>query len=86
MPADAPAGLTVTDVARRYRISPDKARAWIRRGELPAINTGTAGRPRFVVTPEALAAFEQSRRAAASPPRPPRRRRWPPGKDYFPDL
>jgi hypothetical protein len=67
----ASAGWTVANVAARYRISPDKVRAWTNRGELVAINTATAlcGKPRWVVPPEALAAFEQ-RRAAQ-----PRRRR-----------
>ena len=36
---DAAAGLTVADVARRYRVSPDKVRGWIARGELIAINS-----------------------------------------------
>jgi hypothetical protein len=68
-------GLTVADVAARYRVSPDKVRAWIRRGELAAVNTADrlCGKPRFVVTEEALAAFEQSRNAAV--PAPPKRHR-----------
>jgi transposase len=68
-------GLTVRDVARRYRVSPDKVRGWIARGELPAVNTAAAlcGKPRWVVTPDALASFE--RRRAGRPP--PSRPRWP---------
>ena len=56
-------GLTVADVARRYRVSADKVRRWIRRGELHAVNTAAAActRPRFVVLPEALVKFEQRR-------------------------
>ena len=56
-------GLTVADVARRYRVSPDKVRAWIARGELRAVNTSTAlcGRPRRVISPDALAEFERRR-------------------------
>jgi hypothetical protein len=80
-------GLTVADVAARYRVGEDKVRAWIRRRELKAINTATAlcGKPRFVVLPDALVEFETSR-AAAEPPKPPRRRK----KridfvDYYPD-
>jgi hypothetical protein len=80
-----PRGLTVIDVSRRYRVSPDTVRAWIRSGELDAISTASArsGRPRFVVMPEALERFERGR-AAAVPPPPRRRRRA--RIDYFADL
>jgi hypothetical protein len=64
------AGYTVADVAARYRVSPDKVRAWIDRGELAAVNTAAnlCGRPRYVITPQALAAFEQGQRAAGPKP------------------
>jgi excisionase family DNA binding protein len=81
-------GLTVREVARRYRVSPDKVRGWIRRGELSALNTSDrrCARPRFVVTPEALAEFEQARSAATPPNSPPRRRRRITGQiDFYPD-
>jgi hypothetical protein len=73
-------------VARRYRVSPDKVRAWIRRGDLRAVNTAAlaCARPRFVVTPEALAEFERGR-ACGLPPKPPRKRRQPFQVDYYPD-
>jgi transposase len=79
------AGLTVRDVARRYRVGEDKVRGWIGRGELRAINTATAlcGRPRWVVPIEALTEFEQ-RRAGGPPPKPPRRRRPREAIDYYP--
>jgi len=79
-------GLTVADVARRYRVSPDKVRLWIKRGELFGINTAAAvcGRPRWVVPPEALAAFEQ-RRQGGPQPQPARRRRRAAATDYYPD-
>jgi hypothetical protein len=66
MSSETIAGLTVHDLAKRYRVSPDKVRNWIRKGELPAINTADrcCGRPRFVVTHEALAEFERGRQAA----------------------
>jgi hypothetical protein len=87
-PAAAPAqaGLTVADVARRYRVSPDKVRAWIKRGELSAINTAAAlcGKPRWVVMPEALSAFER-RRAGGPPPKPARRRKRTQEIDYYQD-
>ena len=59
-------GLTVADVAKRFRVSPDKVRTWIRRGELSAINTADRHcfRPRFVITADSLATFERSRQAA----------------------
>jgi hypothetical protein len=83
----APAGLTVADVARRYRVGPDKVRAWIDGGELKAVNTSAAlcGRPRWVIPPEALATFEQ-RRAGGPAPKPQRRRRRQTKEiDYFPN-
>jgi hypothetical protein len=78
--------LTVEDCARRYRVSPDKVRAWIALGELKAVNTAAAkcGKPRFVILPAALAEFERSR-AAGPPPKPARRRRQPAMVDFFPD-
>jgi hypothetical protein len=80
------AGLTTSDVARRYRVSEDKVRAWVRSGELPALNTASAlcGKPRFIITPEGLAQFERGR--AAAQPRPaPRRRRRSDEMDFYPD-
>ena len=84
-PAPA-AGLTVRDVARRYRVGEDKVRAWIARGELKAINTAAVlcGRPRWVVPVDALAEFER-RRAGGPPPKPQRRRRQPAPIDFYPD-
>jgi Helix-turn-helix domain len=81
-----PASLTVADVARRYRVSPDKVRAWIRSGELACVNTAAVlcARPRYVVLPEALIAFER-RRAGGPPPKPTRRRKRGEMVDYFPD-
>ena len=71
---DLPSGLTVKDVAKRYRVGREKVRGWINRGELKAINVAGAlcGKARYVILPDHLAAFED-RRAAASAPKPPRR-------------
>jgi hypothetical protein len=80
-------GLTVRDVASRYRVSPDKIRTWIRQGRLQAINTATflCGKPRFVILPHHLSEFEKER-AAGPPPKPPRRKRLPSDFiDYYPD-
>jgi hypothetical protein len=84
-PAPA-AGLTVADVARRYRVGEDKVHKWIYVGELTAVNTAAVlcGRPRWVVPAEALAEFER-RRAGGGPPKPPRRRRRKETVDYYPD-
>lgn len=87
MPADPNSrGLSVREVAARYRVGRDTVRAWIRSGLLPAINTGAAlcGRPRFVVLADGLAAFERLR-SAAEPPRPARRKRRSQLVDYYPD-
>lgn len=80
------AGLTVADVAKRYRVSPDKVRSWIAKGELVAINTASAlcGRPRWVVMVESLAEFER-RRVGGPTPKPSRRRRRSLQVDYYPD-
>jgi hypothetical protein len=80
-------GLTVADVARRYRVGEEKVRAWIACGELAAVNTASAlcGRPRWVVPADALAAFER-RRAGGPPPRAPRRRKAAGTIDYYPDV
>jgi transposase len=87
MQTDA-AGLTVSDVAKRYRVGEDKVRGWIRRGELSALNTADrrCGRPRFVVTADGLTEFERRRRAA-KPDAPKRKRRKKPSDfvDFYPD-
>jgi transposase len=82
-------GLSVRDVARLYRVSPERVRTWIRRGELAALNTADPlhDRPRLVVTPDALERFERARQAAARPaPKPQRRKRRTFAVDYFPDA
>lgn len=80
------AGFTVEDLARRWRVSPDKIRALIRKGELAAVNlAGTlAGRPQLRVMPEAVSEFEQ-RRSAGPPPKPPARRPRLKVHDFYPD-
>jgi transposase len=84
MHADTAAGLTVADVARRYRVGEDKVRGWIRRGELAAINTADrrCARPRYVVTAESLEQFERGRQVA-TPPKPAKRRKRTTQVDYF---
>jgi hypothetical protein len=80
-------GWTVTDVARRYRVSRERVRRWITSGILAAVNRQDcpAARPSWVITPEALAAFERERQPATPPKAPPRRKKRTDEIDYFPD-
>jgi hypothetical protein len=80
-------GMTPNEVGRLRRISPDRVRAMIIRGELGAINTAPAhcGRPRYIVLPHHLDAWDR-RHQAVTPARPtPRRRRQNGQVDYYPD-
>ena len=85
MNSELPHGYTTREVARRYRVGEDKVRAWIARSELRAINTSTVlcGKPRWVITSEALAEFEK-RRSGGQPLEQKRRRRTT-GRDFYPD-
>jgi excisionase family DNA binding protein len=80
-------GHTVPELARTLRVSRDKIRAWIRAGQLEAINTAAARcrKPRYVVLPHQLEAFVK-RQKAGSPERPARARRKKPADfvDYYP--
>ncbi len=80
------AGWTVREVARRYRVSPSKVRAWIKAGRLGAIDTSSTRcrQPRFVILPRHLEEFEQHR-SAAPPPKPERRTKRTGFVDYYPD-
>jgi len=89
MTADHPSlllGFTVADLAARFRVSPDKIRSWINKGQLAAINTAAtlSGKPRWVITPDALAAFERSRLGGLQPMPPRRRRRRAHEVDFYP--
>ena len=55
--------LTPPEIARRWGIKSQKVLAWIHSGELRAINAAEclAGRPRYLVDVEDLAAFERAR-------------------------
>ena len=84
------AAFTVADLAERWRVGPDKIRAMIQRGELRAIDLATVGsrRPRWRVSPEAVATFEAARASGAnkpqqSTPRARRRPTRPTGKVWF---
>jgi hypothetical protein len=84
-PAD-PAGFSVADLCRRWKVGPDKVHTFIRRGELLAVNLATnlSGRPQWRVTRESVELFER-RRSSAPPPKPQRRRRPVGEVDYYPE-
>ena len=89
MPNDSlPAGYTVRDLARRYRVGVARVIGWINRGELKALNRrdDRSVRPAYVVMPEALAEFERSRQVATPPPKTPRHKKRTEKIDFFPDL
>jgi hypothetical protein len=75
----------VRELARRYRVGEDKVRSWIKKGELRAVNTAAVlcGKPRWVVSEEALVEFER-RRSSAPPAKPPTPRRRNAIKDFYP--
>ena len=78
--------LTPPQYAKKLGISPDKVLAWIRSGELRAINVAAkpGGRPRWRISEAAIEAFE-ARRSATPPTKPVRRRRRNPADviEYF---
>jgi excisionase family DNA binding protein len=66
----------IKDLCERFAVGEHTVLTWIRRGELKAINVGRkpGGRPKWRVTEEALAAFEQLRTPTPTPPRKRRKR------------
>jgi hypothetical protein len=78
-------GLTVKECANRFRVGCAKIRGWIARNELFAINTADGpGKPRWVIPPDAIAAFE-ARRAGGKPAPRPKQSQHRPWRDYYPD-
>ena len=69
------------ELASRWGISPEKVIAWIRNGELRAIDASSRrgqGRPRFLIDEADIAAFERSREVVPVV-KSTRRKRRPPG-------
>jgi hypothetical protein len=68
--------ITPPELARRWGIDWHKVVAWIRSGELRAIDASTrlGGRPSFLIDERDIEAFEL-RRAVGGPVKAPRRRR-----------
>ena len=80
-------GLTPTELGHYLRVSPDYIRDEIRAGRLGAINTSRqrCRRPRYVVLPHHLAAWERSHAAAIPEQLVPRQRKRTQQVDYYPD-
>ena len=66
---------SIPDIAESLGVTKEKVRAWIKAGELKAINTtqNPNGRARYRVRPEAFEDFLERR--ASTPPVPKQRRR-----------
>ncbi len=68
---------SVRQAAERFAVSQHTVLAWIRTGELAAINVGRSalGKPHWRITPDSLQAFELLRSAQPHIDRPRRRRK-----------
>lgn len=79
-------GYSVADLCVRWRIGADKVRAFLRKGELIAVNVAgsLASKPQWRITPESVELFER-RRSSAPVPKVPRRRRRRCEIDFYPD-
>ena len=77
MSATLPRKCTPPEIAKRFGIAHDKVLAWIRSGELRAINGATApdGRPRYLIDEADLLAFEARRSNSPAPAKKRRSRR-----------
>jgi len=79
--------LTPPEVAQLWGVTPDKIVAFIRAGELRAINAATPGRnqrPRYLIDRDDLEDFERRRTVGPAPKQAPRRpRRERTGDDYY---
>ena len=78
---------TTKEVAESLRVSPDKVLAWIRSGELEAVDVSTRGsrKKRFRVTHDAFQQFLRSRTTRPAP-RPERRARRRQDEERIPEY
>lgn len=69
MSPEATPFLTPPQVARRFGCKPETVLAWIRSGEIAALNLAQPGtlRPRYRISPQALADFEIRRTVVPRP-------------------
>jgi transposase len=67
----------IKDLCERFAVGEHTVLAWIRRGELKAIDVSRnqGGRPKWRITPEALETFEQLRTTTPSPSKTQRKKR-----------
>lgn len=86
MPVASPVYMTPPAVARRLAIKPERVIEFVRSGELAAVNVARRGcrRPRFRISPDALARFEAARSGASPVALPRQRRRAQQTSDYTP--
>jgi hypothetical protein len=75
---------TPPQIAQEYGVDVHRVLGWIRSGQLTALNVGDgARRPRFRISPEAIAAFEAARVAGQPRIARCRRRRDPQVREFF---
>lgn len=80
MPSVTQQTLTPPELARRWRVKPERVIGWIRSGELRAFDVSSkpgVGKPRFRISLDAILEFENRRSAAQDRPVTRRRRRQP---------
>lgn len=78
--------LTPPQVAKRLGVNPGKIAGFIKSGQIAAIDVSLnpgSGRPRWRITPEALADFEASRSNKPTTTRPKPRRRVARATSYY---
>ena len=80
--------LTPPQIAEQFGVAVEKVIAWIKSGELAALNLANRGchRPRYSITPDALDAFKRSRQVIPQTVSPTRRVRRKPAateRNYF---
>jgi hypothetical protein len=79
----APRWFTPPQVARQLAVDPAKVVGWCKSGKLVAVNVSDGIRPRFRISPEALADFLRRRQATPPIKQAPRRNKVAAAKEYF---